>query len=268
MGKGCTRNTTCRTTSWPTCSSPWSRDLSWTGGLEPAKEFFSSTWCRRSSTPPRRHGNYKSVLQQLAQRQFGDTPKYCVLDEQGPDHNKCFKISPRSPAPATLPHGERIKKDAEQRAAMNAHRAMRGRAGPLPVRLSDQSLCPHIRFRATPPLRLGGEYKLPRWSDGVTSELKTVRIDVRKVLPACSGARERQRSAASRREKPGRAGHLPVERNGANQHLDRVIELETAFGRYPRRASSRARSRRHRRCGCNTRLTVSSSRSIANGLRM
>src|SRR5438552_5983818 len=38
-------------------------------------------------------GNFKSVLQQVAQREFGATPQYIVLDEQGPDHNKCFKIA-------------------------------------------------------------------------------------------------------------------------------------------------------------------------------
>ena len=37
--------------------------------------------------------NYKSNLQQVAQRQFGETPTYLLLDEKGPDHSKCFKIS-------------------------------------------------------------------------------------------------------------------------------------------------------------------------------
>ncbi len=36
--------------------------------------------------------NYKSNLQQVAQRQFGETPTYLLLDEKGPDHSKCFKI--------------------------------------------------------------------------------------------------------------------------------------------------------------------------------
>src|SRR5438552_2975762 len=35
-------------------------------------------------------GNFKSLLQQLAQREFNATPQYVVLDEQGPDHSKCF----------------------------------------------------------------------------------------------------------------------------------------------------------------------------------
>ena len=64
--------------------------------------------------------NYKSNLQQMAQRQFGATPTYILLDEKGPDHLKCFKIAaqigPRRFASAWGPN----KKDAEQRAAMNA----------------------------------------------------------------------------------------------------------------------------------------------------
>src|SRR5947209_7499204 len=38
-------------------------------------------------------GNFKSLLQQVAQREFGATPQYDLLDEKGPDHSKCFKIA-------------------------------------------------------------------------------------------------------------------------------------------------------------------------------
>ncbi len=38
-------------------------------------------------------GNFKSVLQQVAQREFNATPQYVMLDEKGPDHSKCFKIA-------------------------------------------------------------------------------------------------------------------------------------------------------------------------------
>ncbi len=33
-------------------------------------------------------GNYKSLLQQLAQREHGTTPTYHLLDEKGPDHSR------------------------------------------------------------------------------------------------------------------------------------------------------------------------------------
>lgn len=61
--------------------------------------------------------NFKSQLQQYAQRDLNATPSYAVLDEQGPDHSKCFEISvsighrhfPSAWGPS--------KKEAEQKAA-------------------------------------------------------------------------------------------------------------------------------------------------------
>jgi ribonuclease-3 len=68
--------------------------------------------------------NYKSLLQQHAQRDLGATPHYEVLDEKGPDHAKAFEI-------AVVIHGRRYpsawgpsKKAAEQRAAMEALRVL------------------------------------------------------------------------------------------------------------------------------------------------
>jgi ribonuclease-3 len=66
--------------------------------------------------------NYKSLLQQYAQRDLGGTPHYEVLDEKGPDHSKAFEV-------AVVLRGRRYpsawgpsKKAAEQRAAMEALR--------------------------------------------------------------------------------------------------------------------------------------------------
>ncbi|MDG3006845.1 ribonuclease III [Paludisphaera mucosa] len=64
--------------------------------------------------------NYKSNLQQAAQRDFGETPTYLLLDEKGPDHSKCFKISAQIGGTRYAPAWGRNKKDAEQRAALNA----------------------------------------------------------------------------------------------------------------------------------------------------
>ncbi|MHC4149611.1 MAG: ribonuclease III, partial [Planctomycetota bacterium] len=36
-------------------------------------------------------GNFKSLLQQWAQQQLDATPVYELLDEKGPDHDKCFE---------------------------------------------------------------------------------------------------------------------------------------------------------------------------------
>lgn len=64
--------------------------------------------------------NHKSHLQQVAQRQFGETPIYQLLDEKGPDHSKCFKIAARIGGACYAPAWGRNKKDAEQNAALNA----------------------------------------------------------------------------------------------------------------------------------------------------
>ena len=65
-------------------------------------------------------GNYKSLLQQLAQRDMGTTPTYQVLDEKGPDHAKCFKVCAVVGGERYQPAWGRNKKEAEQRAACNA----------------------------------------------------------------------------------------------------------------------------------------------------
>jgi ribonuclease-3 len=65
-------------------------------------------------------GNYKSLLQQFAQRANGATPTYQLLDEKGPDHSKCFKIAARVGSSRYQAAWGRNKKEAEQRAARNA----------------------------------------------------------------------------------------------------------------------------------------------------
>ena len=65
-------------------------------------------------------GNYKSILQQLVQRDQGATPTYHLLDEKGPDHSKCFKVSAQIGSSKYSPAWGRNKKEAEQRAARNA----------------------------------------------------------------------------------------------------------------------------------------------------
>jgi ribonuclease-3 len=66
------------------------------------------------------HENYKSVLQQYAQQELNASPIYQLLDEKGPDHNKCFEVG------VTISHRHFPsawginKKEAEQKAAYNA----------------------------------------------------------------------------------------------------------------------------------------------------
>ena len=64
--------------------------------------------------------NHKSLLQQRAQRHLGETPVYCVLDERGPDHSKCFKVAAMVGSRLFPPAWGSSKKTAEQLAASNA----------------------------------------------------------------------------------------------------------------------------------------------------
>jgi ribonuclease III len=74
--------------------------------------------------------NYKSNLQQVAQRECGETPTYLLLDEKGPDHSKCFQISAVIGDRRFASAWGRNKKEAEQRAALNALCQLAGE--PLP----------------------------------------------------------------------------------------------------------------------------------------
>lgn len=92
------------------------------GGIEAVREFIHR-WVEPEieRTLATRHGkNFKSLLQQMAQKSMGATPVYTLLDEKGPDHSKCFKVSATVAGEAFPPAWGPNKKEAEQRAAENA----------------------------------------------------------------------------------------------------------------------------------------------------
>ena len=77
------------------------------------------------------HGkNYKSLLQQLAQKSNRGIPIYDLLDEKGPDHSKCFKISVRIGTDSFAAAWGPNKKEAEQCAAQNAWCQIQGLDAP------------------------------------------------------------------------------------------------------------------------------------------
>jgi ribonuclease-3 len=92
------------------------------GGMEAACRFVTSHIAPEVTLAAAEDfsGNYKSYLQQLAQREFGVTPTYQLIDEQGPDHSKCFHVSAVIGPKTFEPAWGRNKKEAEQRAACNA----------------------------------------------------------------------------------------------------------------------------------------------------
>jgi ribonuclease-3 len=102
------------------------------GGLEVARKFILSQLgpeIEESAEGPA-GGNFKSLLQQVAQREFNATPQYLLLDEKGPDHSKCFKIAAVIGRHTHAGAWGRTKKEAEQRAAMNALAQIHG--DPIP----------------------------------------------------------------------------------------------------------------------------------------
>ena len=92
------------------------------GGFDKVREFVLRVFGQLiTNADAREHQeNYKSVLQQYVQQQLNTVINYELLDEKGPDHNKCFECS-------AVVNGHRYrsawgtnKKEAQQQAAYNA----------------------------------------------------------------------------------------------------------------------------------------------------
>ncbi|MBN1506567.1 MAG: ribonuclease III [Sedimentisphaerales bacterium] len=91
-------------------------------GLDAARDFIlrNFAWLIEQTRAEEAHGNYKSLLQQTAQERFNVAPMYVLLDEKGPDHNKCFEsevVIDQRHFPSAWGAN---KKEAEQKAAYNA----------------------------------------------------------------------------------------------------------------------------------------------------
>ncbi len=92
------------------------------GGVKAARNFILRTFASliNRADAEQSQGNFKSLLQQYAQQQLNATPVYELLDEKGPDHNKCFEsqvvINERHFPSAWGAN----RKGAEQKAAFNA----------------------------------------------------------------------------------------------------------------------------------------------------
>lgn len=104
------------------------------GGIGPAREFIVQhvEESINDLADGDHGGNFKSQLQQVAQKQFTRMPTYELLDEKGPDHSKCFKIAAVIGDQRFTAAWGRNKKEAEQRAAMNALDELEGKSPPFP----------------------------------------------------------------------------------------------------------------------------------------
>lgn len=92
------------------------------GGFEAARGFILRLFAPliEQADAAEHQENYKSLLQQFAQQNLNHTVSYEILDEKGPDHNKCFEsavIIDRKRYPSAWGN---TKKEAQQLAAYNA----------------------------------------------------------------------------------------------------------------------------------------------------
>jgi ribonuclease-3 len=92
------------------------------GGYDAAQKFILDQFCEmiKLADAEQHQENFKSLLQQYVQQHLNNTPEYMLLDEKGPDHNKCFEVGV-SVGNRHFPSAWGItKKDAEQKAALHA----------------------------------------------------------------------------------------------------------------------------------------------------
>jgi len=108
------------------------------GGIEQARRFIQQNLASHIQTAAnsQHQNNYKSQLQQHAQRKLNATPVYELLDEQGPDHSKCFEVAVTIRSRRFPSAWGPSKKDAEQLAALEALRELNIKIDQPPEHLS------------------------------------------------------------------------------------------------------------------------------------
>ncbi|MEE9212527.1 MAG: ribonuclease III [Phycisphaeraceae bacterium] len=96
------------------------------GGMAPARRFILEhmTPFIHAAAESTHQQNFKSVLQQYAQRHLPTNPAYILLDEKGPDHAKCFEVCVELDGRRYTGTWANAKKDAEQQAALLALREL------------------------------------------------------------------------------------------------------------------------------------------------
>jgi ribonuclease-3 len=96
------------------------------GGFEAAQEFILRIFrdYLENADDDMLINNCKSILQQHAQKSMDTTPHYNLLDEKGPDHDKCFEVQVSIKGRQFKSGWGKTKKQAEQKAARNALREL------------------------------------------------------------------------------------------------------------------------------------------------
>ena len=96
------------------------------GDLTKARKFILETASEHitQAAESEHQRNFKSQLQQYAQKKLNATPIYEMLDEKGPDHSKCFEIAVVVKVRRYTSAWGPSKKEAEQKAAYLALREL------------------------------------------------------------------------------------------------------------------------------------------------
>lgn len=92
------------------------------GGLDSAREFILRIFepLIAQADAEQHQENFKSLLQQHSQQYLSTAPVYELLDEKGPDHDKCFESAVTIAGRRFASAWGTNKKEAEQKAAFNA----------------------------------------------------------------------------------------------------------------------------------------------------
>ena len=93
------------------------------GGIEHAKKFVLPYLEKAIADDVKTHAlnrDYKTALQEIAQKNPGEIIKYAVVSESRPDHNKSFEVSVYLNSNLLATGNGRSKKEAEQDAAHKA----------------------------------------------------------------------------------------------------------------------------------------------------
>ncbi len=74
--------------------------------------------------------DFKSIVQQIVQKEYQELPIYTVMKEKGPEHNKTFVVQLSVNGNVLSRGSGSSKKRAEQKAAQKAYKILRKRARP------------------------------------------------------------------------------------------------------------------------------------------
>lgn len=92
------------------------------GGMEPAKSLVMRFVSRELANYDVKADfkDYKTLLQEIIQRNPEESVNYCLIDESGPDHNKSFTVEVKLNSNTIGSGTGKSKKDAEEMAAKQA----------------------------------------------------------------------------------------------------------------------------------------------------